>query len=67
MGGLFSKPKAPKPSAEQLELQRQQIAEKRRLEAEEEKRKMAMRRGRGGRSSLMTEESPKGRDTLGGA
>lgn len=56
MTALFSKPKMPEKSAEQVQLEKAQVAESKRADVEIRSRKMAARRRRGGRSSLISGE-----------
>ena len=67
MSTLFSKPKIPGKSAEQIEEEKHQSSELRRLKNEEAKRKAAIERGRAGRASLISgkETGIPTKDTLG--
>ena len=65
MSGLFSKPKMPEKSAEQVQLEKAQAAESERTTAEITARKRASRRRRGGRASLISGEERGVRSMLG--
>ena len=54
MASLLSKPKMPEKSAEQLESEKFQADEVKRLKTEEAQRKAALTRGQGGRQSLLS-------------
>jgi hypothetical protein len=65
MGGVFSSPKPPAKSEEQLKAEKAQSAELDRLAAKEESQKMAMARRRRGRASLISGEETGVKTTLG--
>jgi hypothetical protein len=65
MGGVFSSPKPPTKSEEQLKAEKAQSAELDRLAAKEESQKMAMARRRRGRASLISGEETGVKTTLG--
>jgi hypothetical protein len=65
MGGVFSSPKPPAKSEEQLKAEKAQSAELDRLSAKEESQKMAMARRRRGRASLISGEETGVKTTLG--
>jgi hypothetical protein len=65
MGGVFSSPKPPAKSEEQLKAEKAQAAELDRLSAKEESQKMAMARRRRGRASLISGEETGVKTTLG--
>lgn len=65
MSTLFSKPKIPGKSAEQLSAEKHQASEIRRLTHEEEQRKKALTRARSGRRSLISGAETGLSDTLG--
>ena len=65
MGGLFSKPKAPAPSAAQVKAEKSQAAELDRLTKKEDSMKAAMKRRRRGRASLISGDEGGIKSTLG--
>jgi hypothetical protein len=65
MGGVFSKPKAPEKSPEQVKAEKAQVAELDRLSAKEESMKLAAARRRRGRASLISGEETGVKSTLG--
>ena len=65
MSTLFSKPKIPGKSAEQIESEKHQASEIRRLKNEEKSRLAAATRSRTGRRSLISGSEAGLKDTLG--
>ena len=65
MGDFFKKPKMPEKSAEQIESEKFQADEIKRLKAEEDQRKAALTRGQRGRASLISGAETGIKETLG--
>lgn len=65
MGSLFSKPKAPEPTAAQKKAEAASLAESERLDKEVAARKAATARKRRGRASLISGEETGIKSTLG--
>ena len=62
---MFSKPKMPEKSADQIKAEKFQADEIKRLEKEEASRKLALQRSRSGRASLISGAETGIKDTLG--
>ena len=65
MGGVFSSPKPPAKSEEQIKAEKSQAAELERLSQKEQQMKMASARRRRGRASLISGEETGVKTTLG--
>lgn len=65
MTTLFSKPKMPEKSADQIAAEKFQADEIKRLKKEESQRKAALSRAQGGRASLISGSETGIKDTLG--